>query len=119
VTAKTNPRSLRNYLMQGNGAEMLRLACCFGIERGIEICAPIHDAVLICAPLERLEADVARMQQAMAEASTIVLSGFELRTEVHIVRYPDHYMDEDRGRTMWDKVMALLDRQTREAIRVA
>jgi hypothetical protein len=51
VTAKTNPRSLRNYLMQGNGAECLRLACCFGIERGIEICAPIHDAVLICAPL--------------------------------------------------------------------
>ena len=46
-----NPRSLRNFPMQANGAEMLRLACCLGTERGIEICAPVHDAVLICAPL--------------------------------------------------------------------
>lgn len=35
-----NPRSLRNFPMQAHGAEMLRLACCFGAERGIEICAP-------------------------------------------------------------------------------
>ena len=39
----SNPRSLRNYPMQGNGAEMLRLACCIGTERGIEVCAPVHD----------------------------------------------------------------------------
>ena len=43
-----NPRSLRNFPMQANGAEMLRLACCLATERGIEVCAPVHDAVLIC-----------------------------------------------------------------------
>jgi DNA polymerase I len=53
-----NPRSLRNFPMQANGSEMLRLACCFSTERDIEVCAPVHDAVLICAPLERLENDV-------------------------------------------------------------
>ena len=51
--------SLRNFPMQANGAEMLRLACCLATERGIEVCAPVHDAVLICAPLDRLEDDVA------------------------------------------------------------
>jgi hypothetical protein len=40
-----NPRSLRNYLMQGNGAELLRLAACFAVEQAIELCALIHDAV--------------------------------------------------------------------------
>jgi DNA polymerase I len=30
VDEKPNPRSLRNFLMQANGAEMLRLACCDG-----------------------------------------------------------------------------------------
>ena len=40
-----NPRSLRNFPMQANGAEMLRLACCLATERGIEVCAPVHDAV--------------------------------------------------------------------------
>jgi hypothetical protein len=74
--------------MQANGAEMLRLACCLGTERGIEVCAPVHDAVLICAPLDRLEADVARTQEAMREASRIVLDGFELGTDARIVRYP-------------------------------
>ena len=59
VGEKANPRSLRNFPMQANGAEMLRLACCLATERGIEVCAPVHDAVLICAPLDRLEDDVA------------------------------------------------------------
>jgi DNA polymerase I len=90
---------------------MLRLACCLGTERGIEVCAPVHDAVLICAPLDRLEDDVARMRAAMAEASRIVLGGFELGTDAAIVRYPDRYMDK-RGTVMWDRVMALITQQS-------
>ena len=68
MPAQENDRSLRNFPMQGNGAEMLRLACCPATERGIEVCAPVHDAVLICAPLDRLDTDVARMKDAMREA---------------------------------------------------
>jgi DNA polymerase-1 len=114
VPAVSNERSLRNFPMQANGAEMLRLACCLATERGIEVCAPVHDAVLICAPLESLDADVVRMRQAMAEASRIVLGGFELGTDAQIVRYPDRYMDE-RGAVMWDRVMKLIDGQQLEA----
>src|SRR5215211_1117773 len=88
VPAVSNDRSLRNFPMQANGAEMLRLACCLATERGVEVCAPVHDAVLICAPVERLEADVARMREAMREASTIVLHGFELATEASAVQHP-------------------------------
>ena len=106
----SNPRSLSNFPMQANGAEMLRLACCLATERGIEVCAPVHDAVLICAPMDRLDAEVARMQDAMREASRIVLDGFELGTDVKIVRYPDRYMDE-RGAVMWDRVMKLIEEQ--------
>jgi len=104
-----NPRALRNFPMQGNGAELLRLACCLASERGIEIVAPVHDAILICAPLDRLEDDVTSMQAAMAEASRIVLDGFELGTDVSITRWPDRYMD-GRGRVMWDRVTGLLNR---------
>jgi DNA polymerase-1 len=114
VPAVSNERSLRNFPMQANGAEMLRLACCLATERGIQVCAPVHDAVLICAPLDRLEADVARMRQAMAEASRIVLNGFELGTDAHIVRYPNRHMDE-RGAVMWGRVMNLIEGQLLEA----
>jgi len=106
VPAAANERSLRNFPMQANGAEMLRLACCLATEQGIEVCAPVHDAVLICARLDRLEADVAQMRNIMREASRIVLNGFELGTDATVVHHPDRYMDE-RGTVMWRRVMAL------------
>ena len=92
--------------MQANGAEMLRIACCLATERGVEVCCPIHDAVLICAPLKRLDEDMARTRAAMVEASQAVLSGFELETDAHVVRYPARYMDA-RGKTMWERVCGL------------
>jgi DNA polymerase-1 len=106
VGGNPNPRSLRNFLMQANGAEMLRLACCVATENGIEVCAPVHDAVLICAPLERLDADVTKTRMIMAEASRIVLGGFELRTDINVIRYSERYVDP-RGVVMWSRVMEL------------
>jgi hypothetical protein len=102
-----NVCALRNFHMQANGAEMLRIACCLGTENGIRICAPIHDAVMIIAPQEQLEADITRMQAYMTEASRIVLNGFELETEFKPVLSPDHYSDK-RGAAMFTKVMSLL-----------
>jgi DNA polymerase I len=107
VDENANPRSLRNFPMQANGAEMLRLACCLATERGIEVCAPVHDAVLICAPLDRLDSDVEIMRSCMAEASRIVLGGFELGADAHVVRYPERYMDP-RGAVMWGRVARLI-----------
>jgi DNA polymerase I-like protein with 3'-5' exonuclease and polymerase domains len=102
-----NARTLYNFPMQGNGAEMLRQGCCLGTERGIEVAAPVHDAVMICAPLNHLEHDIAPMQAAMAQASRIILDGFELRTEAKPVRYPDRFVDP-RGKHMWETVQQLM-----------
>jgi hypothetical protein len=93
--------------MQANGAEMLRLACCLVIERGIRVCAPAHDALLVEGPADDIEAVVADTQAAMAEASRVVLSGFELRSDAQVVRHPERYSDP-RGVKMWDTVMELL-----------
>jgi hypothetical protein len=101
--------SVRNFPMQANGAEILRMACCFGTEAGISICAPIHDALLIMSPLDRLDEDVTRMRLYMEEASRIVLRGFRLRTDLHVFRYPERYHDpKGRGRVMLETVMKLL-----------
>ena len=118
VSANANPRSLRNFPMQANGAEMLRLACCIGTESGIEVCAPVHDAVLIAAPLERLDHDIARMKDAMRESSRVVLNGFELGVDAEIVRYPDRYADP-RGAVMWNRVMDLIQQRQSGALFVA
>jgi DNA polymerase I len=107
VAERVNARSLRNFPMQANGAEMLRIACCLGTERGVQICAPVHDAVLICAPLDHLDNDIAIMRTAMAEASRFGLAGFELNTDIKVVRWPDRYMDP-RGVEMWNRVCKLI-----------
>jgi DNA polymerase-1 len=107
VGPDANPRSLRNFPCQANGAEMLRLACSLATERGVNVVAPVHDAVLVEGPADAIDAIVVRTQEAMAEASGIVLGGFRLRCDAKVVRWPGRYMD-DRGREFWGRVMALL-----------
>ena len=51
------------------------------------------------------------LQEAMAEASTFVLNGFELSTDVDIIYYPNRYSDK-RGKAMWNTVRDILDGQT-------
>jgi len=106
---KPNPRSLRNFPMQANGAEMLRLACCTATERGITICCPVHDALMIEADADAIDDAAVTTQQIMREASEIVLNGFALSTEAKIVRHPDRYMDP-RGKAMWEAVCELCGR---------
>jgi DNA polymerase-1 len=115
VVGDINDRSLRNWPIQSAGADILRIACILGARRGIRLLAPVHDAVLIEAPIDRIEADVALMQECMRRASRIVLNAtadgtHELRTDVKVVRYPDRYSDK-RGAAMWARVIGLLETQ--------
>jgi len=103
-----NPRSFRNFPMQANGAEILRLACSMGFENGLTLCAPVHDAILLEAPLDELENRATHLRALMVEASSIVLGGFEIRTDLEMIRFPGRYMDE-RGSVMWNRVMAMLN----------
>ena len=85
----------------------MRLAACFATEQGVEVCALIHDAMLIAAPLDQLDQDIERTKAPMLKASRVVLDGFELRTDVNVIRYPDRYQDP-RGAVMWERVMKLV-----------
>ena len=74
--------------------------------RALDITEPAA-ALLLEAPLGRLDEDVCRLQEIMAEAGRVVLDGFEVRTDAALVRYPNRYRDE-RGSGMWTKVTRLL-----------
>ena len=108
ISGTVNDRSIRNWPMQSNGAEMLRLACTLATEHGVMVVAPVHDAVLIEAPLERLGEQVTAMQEVMRAASMEVLGGFALRSDVKCVEAPERFNDA-RGNVMWAVVNELLD----------
>jgi hypothetical protein len=107
VGPTVNARSLSNYPMQAHGAEMMRLAACLATERGIPVCAPVHDAFLVESAADAIDAEADRMGAAMREASELVLPGFPLRTDAKVVRYPDRYTDP-RGERFWGVVQSLL-----------
>lgn len=114
LSSTVNDRSVRNWPMQSNGSEMLRLACTLATERGISVVAPVHDAVLIEAPLDQLDEQVLAMQETMREASMAVLGGFELRSDVKRIDAPERFNDP-RGDVMWGVVTELLDEIDAEA----
>ncbi len=109
VPRQPNVRSLQNFPMQAHGAEMMRLSHIELTRRGIGVCAPVHDAFLIEAPLDEIEAITSETQDVMRQASSIILDGFEVRSEARIVRYPDRFL-EPKGVPMWNRVVQLLDR---------
>jgi hypothetical protein len=108
VTRDANPRSLRNFPCQGNGAEMMRLASCLATEQGLQIIAPVHDALVAESAASAVDETAAALQECMARASEAVLDGFRLRSDVEIVRHPDHFQDE-RGVDLWSRVMSILE----------
>jgi hypothetical protein len=111
VGPDTRATSLRNFPIQATGAELLRLACCLATERGIAVCAPIHDALLVEGPSDRIQDVVAATQAAMADASEDVLGRFRLRSDAKIIGSGERYMDP-RGEQMWKTVSRLLNELT-------
>lgn len=112
VTNNTKPTALKNFPMQAHGAEMLRIDCCLAIERGVQVIAPVHDALMIESSVDQIEAAIRITRGAMAEAAAAVIgTGVWIDTDVNITSYPDRYRDsDDRGQAMWERVNSLLGR---------
>jgi DNA polymerase-1 len=100
-------RTIKNYPVQATAAEMFRLAVCLMTERGVKMCALVHDAVLIEAPLSEIDEAVDVTRKAMAAASRHIFKDrLELRTDAKI--FIDRYTDE-RGQAMWETVTKLAE----------
>jgi hypothetical protein len=103
-----------NFPMQANGAEMLRLACCYAVDRGIPIIAPIHDAIMIEGPVEDIDDIAAEMAECMVEASRVILGGPAVRADQDApLHYPNRYVDgRDGSSELWTTTMRLLAKLT-------
>jgi DNA polymerase I-like protein with 3'-5' exonuclease and polymerase domains len=115
ISSHPNPRSLRNFPMQANAAELLRIACILMVDNGITLCAPVHDAVLIEALEHRIDEDVAIAQACMELASQKVLTNFTLHSEAEILIHPRRFLDAS-SEEFWDRVMAILQNQKTEVL---
>lgn len=109
VTKKTGENTLRNWRVQTAGAEVLRIANVLLWERGIETCAPVHDAFLLQSRRLDLEDVVKEVRRCLEKASEYVLDGHIIRTEMRILRNSDR-LSEPRGQVIWDLVQTIKER---------
>jgi DNA polymerase I-like protein with 3'-5' exonuclease and polymerase domains len=107
-----NPRTVRNFPIQGTAAEILHVLAILGEPRGLGIVAPVHDAVMAEGALSDTEELERALDQLMGDASAAVLQGYRLPTDVQIIRPGEHYEDE-RGKAMWETVTRLVTKLER------
>jgi hypothetical protein len=101
-------RTMRNWMVQTTGSEMMRLALIQLIRAGVQVAACIHDAFLIEAPEVEIDRVAALTRQIMGAASVKTLRGvLEIRTDATFVWAGERYQ-EPRGSAMWERAMRLL-----------
>jgi DNA polymerase I len=109
VTQETSDTTLRNFPMQANGAEIMRLVCIFARQAGVCICAPVHDGFLIESKTGELRSAIASMEHAMDRASELVLDGFKLRHTVDVIVHgPEHCPIDDEAMGTWLQIVPFL-----------
>lgn len=96
-----NDRSVKNYLMQTNGAEMMAYAVCLASKSGVKVCASLHDAILIESDLSEVELSIRKTKIAMKSASRAVLKGYETKIDTKIIKYPERF---NSGHETWNVV---------------
>jgi DNA polymerase-1 len=109
-----NRRTVRNFPVQSTASEILHVACILAERRGIEIIAPVHDALMAEGPADQAEELSIALDRVMRDASTVILRSYELPTDTADLDGPilpgQRYYDE-RGREMWETVSRLLAQQ--------
>ena len=108
LSSDPNPRTLFNFPMQGNGAEMLRLAAMRLCDAGVVPVMLVHDAVLLEVD-NRQQIEAAK--EIMRGAGRDVCHGLDIgvdadQTLVGGARYQDKREDSKR---LWDTVMRTLE----------
>jgi hypothetical protein len=107
LVGETKVRTVANFPMQANGAEMLRIAIQLAQDQGVKVCAPIHDAILVEAEEDAVENTVILAKSSMEVASKVLL-GEPLRTDHKIITYSERITDE-RGQDMWNVILKFMN----------
>jgi DNA polymerase-1 len=102
--------TLRNYPIQSAGAEILRQTCCLVTEAGVQLCAPVHDAILLECAIDEVDETIDHVERLMVDATRLVLNDGrrlqvdsmlgDIRVGVEKYSYPLHFK-QGRDSAVW------------------
>jgi DNA polymerase I len=107
ISTSPNKRTLYNFPMQSDGAEMLRIAAWRLCEAGIVPCMLVHDGILIEA---RDPQEIQAAMEIMRQAGRDVCGGLEVGVDIdQELRNGARYQDKrPMAKQMWDTIMSAL-----------
>ena len=101
-----NRRTIFNFPMQGNGAEMLRLAAMRMCEAGIIPSMLVHDAILLEADNDE---QIAHAVEIMERAGSDVCNGFKIGVDVERMQIGGRFRDKrPTAEKIWATIMLAL-----------
>jgi DNA polymerase-1 len=108
INSSPNKRTLYNFPMQANGAEMLRLAAWRLCEAGIVPIMLIHDGILF---EETDQEKIEHAKEIMLQAGRDVCDGFEIGVDTdQLLRGGERYYDKrEKAQELWKTIMEALE----------
>jgi DNA polymerase I len=76
-------------------------------ERGLEVVAPVHDAIMIEADASHADDATAALDKVMRDAAAVVLRGYELPSDKQVVHAGQSFFDKN-GASMWETISRLV-----------
>lgn len=102
-----NIRTVRNFIMQGTGACILREAIRLCRAHKIEMLATNHDSIMIQAPADQIEEAVELTTRLMIEASQKYLNGHKCLVDLEqMIVHPENY-NPKAGRDLFQQLKEL------------
>ena len=99
--------TLKNFLMQSHGAEIMRRAMIAIDEAGIEINMPVHDAILFQVDRKGCAKKFRLVKKLMEQAAEDVL-GAPIPIELKIIR--KQYDQEEQAQEKWNRIMSIYEK---------
>jgi DNA polymerase I-like protein with 3'-5' exonuclease and polymerase domains len=105
VTRKDNPRSVANFVIQGTGADLMRLAVIYLTRQKAPLLASIHDGFLFECHRDDLPRLCQAVDAALGQAVEQLLPGGAMRWTKDV--FEGRYKDKD-GEPLWRLVESVL-----------
>jgi DNA polymerase I-like protein with 3'-5' exonuclease and polymerase domains len=84
VNRKLDSFTLRNHLIQATGGDILRAACLFAQDAGLEIIASLHDSLLLEADADEIEFQAIKLAEMMGKGAEGVI-GIPVPAEIEFI----------------------------------
>ena len=101
------PNTLKNWLMQSHGSEILRRAMIAVDESGIEISMTMHDALLVHVDRKGCAGKFKQVRSIMEQAAKDVL-GAAIPVEIKIIK--KEYKQAGEPQKKWDRIMSIYNK---------